>query len=425
MMRYKIIYRPRATLEVLGESVIERDVRDQDSIGLGDPVNLPSTPLGPVNNAPVFEPRADSRSFLALEGRQWSYDFSQEFGDGDGDGLTYSFSFSNPDLVDGNSVITNSDGSLSFDLSAFEDDQIFSINVSVDDGTDVTTESFDFTAIDATGLGTLGFSNNDNNTPETLRQGGGVLGLSIFANGENKTVFLDEGVGSETFNILGDNNIIYMGDNDGFGSGHIVTIQNGAIGNTIFGGSNDDTVSIRNGNNDVFTQDGNDTAIIELGDVGTTLGDLTFDLGGNDFSWVDDFVAQRQEGVSDIVVDAAAETGDVLRLQGTGTLDLSAVATNDGEVFRGVEVIDLMTNPDAQTLDLGVQDVFRITDDNNILVIQGNSGEDFVNFDAGEGWFDTGENVTIDGDVFDVISGNNGAVTVLLDADLTAGATGL
>ncbi len=115
----------------------------------------------------------------------------------------------------------------------------------------------------------------------------------------------------------------------------------------------------------------------------------------------------------DIEVDGG-EGSDTLVVQEESILDF------DSLIAQNIEKVNIENNNQIDSSTLDVEDVIRITDDDNILEIIGDSGDEIglTNESGDTAWEKSDEKVTTDdGDTFDVWTNDN--VTVYIDEDIT------
>lgn len=191
----------------------------------------------------------------------------------------------------------------------------------------------------------------------------------------------------------GDDSIQGLGGDDYLeGAGGNDTLDGGADGDVVIGGSGDDIVLGSGGNDYLEGGKGND--ILDGGP-----GKDTLIAGEGDDVLVWDF--------PDITLDGGAGS-DTLRVM-QGDVDISNFHGN----FLSVEVVDLASDPNPNSLILHPQDVLDISD-SDILAVLGGVND---SVDAGSGWTYTGRN-TEGHDVY--IQDVSGEIAKLvLDPDLS------
>ena len=153
-------------------------------------------------------------------------------------------------------------------------------------------------------------------------------------------------------------------------------VQGGSGDDLLFGGAGDDLLQGEDGDDTLTGGAGDDT--LEGGDGSDML------VGGDGADTID-----GGKGADTIVLDENdtsidGGSGDDTLLISHDVLDFSAIA--DGTIAN-VEKLDL-NDADAQTVSLNLDDVFDMTDDNNILEVKGGTGDE-VTFDvhgAGGDW---------------------------------------
>ena len=133
-------------------------------------------------------------------------------------------------------------------------------------------------------------------------------------------------------------------------------------------------------------------------------------------------------GVNTVAGEAGGR-GDSLVLEGAGTLDFSTV--NSTNKIYSIERIDAAASVDAQTMILNYNDVLRLTDNKDTLIINIADG-DHLTLNGMSGMTKVLDNVAID----DAANGNaasmrnydvftDGNVTILISATGAAAASGV
>ena len=168
--------------------------------------------------------------------------------------------------------------------------------------------------------------------------------------------------------------VINMSDNDG-------EIATGDIG--------DDTINMGDGNNqEAYGEEGDDTFTITLDEE---------DIASNEQVTID-----------------GGEGKDTIVVQEDTILDF------DSMIAKNIEEINLENNNQLDNSTIDVQDVINATDDDNVLEIVGDSGDEIglTNESGDTLWEKSDDKVTTeDGDTFDVWT--NDSVTVYIDEDIT------
>ena len=247
-----------------------------------------------ANLAPTLTSHAPVQFFAALENTTWSYDFSQEFVDADGDALTYSLGVVTQSGLTSNSATSVQTGS-SFTFT-FVDDGIsssiidstpFQLTVIANDGTDSTTftspqtfKIYNKDGVLTSGSGDSGTAGNLNSMQETSYN-------FIDAVDHHIRAFLKGNI-TTVFQVDGDSNEIYMGNNGFETNGRTVALNSNAEDNSVIGGHKGDKVIIQNGNNDIYTLGGNDHVDVQLATL-TNENQWNIDMGANNDSYAHAF----------------------------------------------------------------------------------------------------------------------------------------
>ncbi len=385
----------------------------------------PSAQPQPLNRAPVHGRDMPSEYFALIKepGRTFAYNFSQEFVDPEGNQLL--FSLGNNGLnIDGVTVNLDSvTGLLTLTLGAdlATSPNELSLQIMASDGVNQTAATpITFRFLESDGdlqLGPpLGNGNYNDATAQVLRESGHS---QIGNNGANKTVFLNSSE-SSTFDVLGGNNVVYVGENP-----HHRTVSLGeqATGNTIFGGSQNETVHVKDEGNAIYTGGGDDTVVLHLdkldaSETGRLKVDIDFGEEHADLiAWANAFLQGGQERITELAADGKGSFGDTLTLMGAGqSLDFSNI-----DKLRGMETLDLRSDGGAQTVFLTVEDIFSATGNLRTLLIRGDESDTvYIDTQGGDATL-LQQGILIEGETYDAYTAQNSAgytVTVLIDADI-------
>ena len=165
-------------------------------------------------------------------------------------------------------------------------------------------------------------------------------------------------------------------------------------------------------------------------------GKLTFDITDGSYTYTaksSDFITDNQEVFEVIATDSDGDTTNfgltikidveptttenIIDLDDTDTIDLSSFIANNA--ITSVDGVD-MTNGNINNLNIDLDDIVDLDDSDSELKIFGDSG-DKVTLEGGDSnWTNTGK-TEIDGDIFNVYEGSNGAsnIKVLIDDDVS------
>lgn len=303
--------------------------------------------------------RAADEFFSGSLNTSFSYDFSQEFFDPFSTITGYTLTgLASPEIVTPSVVFSNSTGELSFDL----------------DGMILGDSNFNFTVTANTTLGDFSQDFTFNVLAQNLNT------TSIFPDLllNNGTVFN----GSHPTGVLrvNGNNVSAFGDN----TANAYDV-NGPSALIKAGGGNDTIDLSPSGGYHVYGETGNDTFTIAGGSLAAV--------------YVNSYIAQIDGGVGN----------DVLEINNSGNLDFRLVNNN---FIRNIEMLDF-ENGQANNITLTYSDVVLMTDDNNTLKIDMNSGDNlnFIN-NVGSTFESTG-NVMVGPEFFE--SFTDGNITILVD----------
>lgn len=228
---------------------------------------------------------------------------------------------------------------------------------------------------------------NDANTTTGGTIPGEDITIGVLTPENGGTYDLDDGNDRFIINDGNTNTVNMGGGNDIFA---VNTGQN----NTINLGEGNDSANINDARNIINGGDGNDIFTMNAGTFTTNVSSATagthqIDGGGNNGGF-----------------------GDVLKLDGGGTIDFTAI-TDD--YFENIETIDLANGAANNSITLSVNDIFEMTDGNNELIITGTNADtiDVIETQTGS----TANARTIDGHVFDSYTFTDGTnnVTVLVE----------
>jgi hypothetical protein len=365
-----------------------------------------------------------SNFFKLVEGdTSWHVNFDQLFRDPDGhdSALTYHLESDLSHLVgtvlnsfDASTDFDSASGRLSLDFkSDFADlsngEEAFNIRVKVTD-TDgnSTTKTFDFHAYEADAVATTSLDTSDNSSTVFYVNSTSSI-LDGYENGAQISV--KDGSGSLLIRNL-DNATLDIGE-----GGKTVTINPNADNNIIIGSNNaaqSDTFIVKGDtNNDIYAMDGQDTIKLELSDTlitSLTSGTHTMNGGWNSHS--------EAQSIQHNETPTAGHMGDTLQLFNGGSTEYSldfGHVTNNIRNFENIELSGAGGNSDID-ITLGIDDIFAMTDDHNIMTISSDeNGDHDVDLN---GNFTQGNDEIINGETYHSYSGtHNGATVTLLIED--------
>lgn len=343
------------------------------------PNNPPPVNSGATNNAPHFVGEAPAEFFKSSEGMVWRYNFDKEFRDDGGHaGMTYELSAATVAALNAwNGNIINGGSSWTFNAANGELLINFSAASPTTPGTS-STLTIEVQAVDSQGAAS-GYQDYDlvaynatlTNLPTTHNASGSVIsepgsiGTSQIA-GSNNIVFLGVDPDQITINS-GSGNMVNLG-----GGNNTFTVMTPATGNVAVGGDNNDKFVLNNAATKAYGMDGDDSFHLVLNSTTvvadlTTAGSNTMLDGGHS-----NFRAAVGLGLNHLQGEVGGR-GDSLVLEGTGTLDFGAIPA--GNQITSIERIDMVASTSAQTVTLNYNDILRITDDKNALIINVGTGD--------------------------------------------------
>lgn len=405
-----------------------------------------SEPVDPVAYEPETNNRAPellSRNLPPSEFFQVSentgaleFFFDQVFRDLDGDAVTYRLSRESEDLL--NSLVADQSGTGLLDSDAgaawsldqangrlvlnvndafAEYIQTFELTVVASDGIDSSFYTFEVKAFDE------GAAFTENGASYTVRS----LALGTSVDNNNEIVFVDDGDGGVTVNS--NHSQVHLGEGL-----QDVEIDDAANGNLVIGGNapeSDNFFTVYDVDNYLYGMDGSDTFkvhmdVVDVDPDGATITDAVIDGGHNNLSTAQRVMRDLEDGVVD---------GDYSNLEAGDMLEFynAAGSASNGHVnfatldFLVKNIETLYLEGDSVRVDLTVDDVLAMTDDHNVLMIQGDGNDvvslaGFRQLDLNEDTdFDTSDLVNAGGNDYAVYTGTNanGAeVTLVVDSDI-------
>ena len=257
----------------------------------------------------------------------------------------------------------------------------FNLGTSVSSAGDINGDGFDDILVSAPYEYTYDYDDEGSSV------GGGSF--VIFGNDSGDTDPVDVSVLNSGGTVIAPDAVGTAGDD----------VINGTTNSEIlFGGRGNDTISGNAGADVINGGSGDDTIIL--------------DANGNVGSFVDNLTAIQSGPLDGVVGSVDGGNGeDTLVIDGAGvTLDFTNLG--DGRI-DSIEAIDITGDGD-NTLTIGLNDVFDLSESSNQLIISGDTG-DTVNLSGG--FIDTGNNPVIGGQVFDEFMAGN--AIVLIDQDVT------
>lgn len=207
----------------------------------------------------------------------------------------------------------------------------------------------------------------------------------------------------------------------GGGGDDYFVISGNARNNLINGGAGQDIFAIENlgVNNTFIGGEGDDTFIFDIGPSSPTFNDPLAGLQGNAFNKV----FEGNGGYN--VVKLEGGSSNFLGLDSTNqnkhTLDFTHANISNGGAtsFHNISEINL-EDVGQYKVKLKASDVFEITDENNVLIIDGTdtANKDILDFnnDSGKAFTLEDSSYDIGGDIYNVYS--NGDVTLIVDHDI-------
>jgi hypothetical protein len=406
----------------------------------------PTTTTPPIaaasNASPVFLGEAPQQFFHSSEGQSWHYRFDNEFiDDGGSSNLTYKLS----DATTSNLNALMAGGSAGSDLllaagwtfNATTGDLVMNFNSSFSGSAPVINNfTISVQAVDNAGASSayhdyIFSAHNASLTtmPATLTAGNKIVssttGVSaqiasgnndVFLSGANDTIVVNSGTGNE----------VYMGNGR-----NTLSFQTAARDNIGVGGDGHDVFNMKNTALKLYGMSGDDDFVMTLDGGSTVITDMQSNLGSIMDGGHSNFRAGlvlNANGVNTVKGEAGGR-GDSLVLDGTGSLNFSNV--NSTNKIYSIERIDSAESTDAQTMILNYNDVLRMTDDKNTLIINIDDG-DHLDLTGMSGMVKVLDNVNIDdaanGDAanmrsYDVFT--DGTVTLLISATGAAAANGV
>ncbi|MBG78428.1 MAG: hypothetical protein CL570_05295 [Alphaproteobacteria bacterium] len=364
--------------------------------------------------------------------------FDQVFRDLDGDAVTYGMSRESEELLnsltedqagvgllesDGAGApgwsLDQANGRLILNINdAFEEYiQTLELTVVASDGIDSSFYTFEVKAFED------GATFTENGTSYTVRS----LALGTSIDNDNEVVFVDDGDGGVTVNSSYSQVHLGEGRQD-------VEIDDAANGNLVIGGNvpeSDNFFTVYDVDNYLYGMDGSDTFkvhmdVVDVDPDGATITDAVIDGGHNNLSTAQSVMRDLEDGVVDGDY-SNLETGDMLEFY-----NAPSGASNGHVNFATLDVLvknieTLYLEGDSVRVDLTVDDVLAMTDDHNVLMIQGDGNDvvslaGFRQLDLNEDTdFDTSDLVNAGGNDYAVYTGTNenGAeVTLVVDSDI-------
>lgn len=400
----------------------------------------PSVSTTAKNNAPFFIGEAPGAFFHSSENQVWRYRFDKEFHDDGGQGnITYGLSDATISSLNnmmvggstGNNLIVaagwtfnSSTGEMELHFNnAFSAPILsnFTIEVQATDsgGLSSAYQNFAFTAHNATSTTMPASLTASNVVVSTLTPATAQI------SGSNNDIFLGSGNDTITANG-GTGNEIWLGDGR-----NTLTFQSPARSNQGVGGSGRDVFNLKNAALNLFGMDGDDDFVLFLSSGSTVIADLQTSLNSTIDGGHSNFRAGlvlNTSGVNTVAGEAGGR-GDSLVLEGAGTLNFSTI--NSTNKIYSIERIDAANSVDAQTMILNYNDVLRLTDDKDTLIINIADG-DQLTLSGMTGMTKVLDNVAID----DAANGNatsmrnydvftDGNVTILISATGAAATSGV
>lgn len=400
-------------------------------LDLGDPARPPIVFSDFITDQGLSPSTAPDAFFAAGDGQNWAYNFDKEFGDGGSSGIIgYQLSAA---------TILELDTKLGARGTAWEFDPTGSGRLET--LTPLTLASDDNITLEVRAISTEGASdwlthnlelkNDTGLSLSTLTTASVVTGVysetTIALAGEviggggtvtNVDIFL--GSLADDLNLQTINSYINLGEGD-----NTITVYGSSTGNTIVGsdGAGDiDTIELKNGANDVYAMDGDDTIILNLDYISS---ESEFAGKTIDGGWSDLTAISELEGLGlDINGNRPGGTGqgDTLKIYDTSYsgLDFSSIAEG---TFRGIERIEL-DGGQNNIQNLTYDQIVSMTDDANTLIFTG-STNDYLDFDfTGQTQitFMNDQLITDQGtpnQKFDIYQyeGDRGTVTILIEQD--------
>ncbi len=363
--------------------------------------------------------------FAAGDGQNWAYNFDKEFGDGGSSGIIgyqlsaatileldtklgsgqWNFSNANGRLQTSSPLALSGDDNITLEVRAISTEGAsdwLTHNLELKDDTGLTSSSLN--------AGIVGgvFSSISQET-FTIGAAGTTDSVKVFLGSSADTITLDTTTNSD----------INLGEGN-----NTITIYNSSTDNTIVGsdGAGDiDTIELKNGANDVYAMDGDDTIILNLDYISSEseFAGKTIDGGWSDLTAISEL---QLLGLS-INGDRPGGTGhgDTLKIYDTSYsgLDFSSIAEG---TFRGIERIEL-DGGQNNIQNLTYDHIVSMTDDANTLIFTGTTN-DFLDFDftghtqtdfKDDQWI-TDQGITSQFDIYQY-EGDRGTVTILIEQD--------
>ncbi len=346
--------------------------------------------------APLVETGIPAEYFAASEGSNWVLDLNELFKDIEipsGDVLSYKLTTSSLTAFNATDVagyIT----SASIDAAGNIFSNYLSLNfANTDFGGLAGNTSFELgiQAIDAGGIASTSDFTVTFNVYDQIQTGSGPITLAptqtynsnnpesfIFTGSNNSYVLTGAGNDSITVTSSDNNNINTGADDD------MITVDNTSNMNNIMGGEGNDTFSIFGVDNKFYGMQDNDVFTLQLTSTSVLADLMAAGPGGNTH------------------LDGGQDGFDTLKF-GTSSASVAIdFGTFDDTLIRNFEKLDI-ANGENNAVTIGYQDIFQMTDKDNVLKINLDAG-DTLTID------DEGQSVTVD---------NSGADPVYYIGDVT------
>ncbi len=229
------------------------------------------------------------------------------------------------------------------------------------------------------------------------------------------------GIDKQYFNLT--DSTVYIGNNNAE-----IIIAEGSHNNSIYGSNNNEIFHVKNADNDIYAGDGTDTIKLfwSTNNVGTNgfngTSKHTYDGGNNDQSWAEQY--KYNPGTA---LGSTGLNGDTLEFHNNSgspmILDFNQILADT--TIKNIEHINL-EGSSASTIILKLDQVIRITDDDNTLIIsESTGGADTLQIAGitkadldGTAGHDT---VSINSQSYNVYTGtgsNGQTVTLFVDSDI-------
>ena len=399
-------------------------------LDLGDPARPPIVFSDFITDQGLSPSTAPDAFFAAGDGQNWAYNFDKEFGDGGSSGIIgyqlsaatileldtklgfgqWSFSNANGRLQTSTPLALSGDDNITLEVRA----------ISTEGASDWLTHNLELKNDTGLSLSTLTTASVVTGvySETTIALAGEVIGGGGTVT--NVDIFL--GSLADDLNLQTINSYINLGEGD-----NTITVYGSSTGNTIVGsdGAGDiDIIELKNGANDVYAMDGDDTIILNLDYISSEseFAGKTIDGGWSDLT----AISELQLLGLDINGNRPGGNGwgDTLEFQDASSnvgIDFSLIAEG---TFTGIERIAITGGGSTNIINLSYNDIVSITDDANTLIFTGDTN-DILTFNfSGQTrtTFMDDQLITDQGTAnqqFDIYQyeGDRGTVTILIQQD--------